>query len=163
MDKKISTALYQYTKKHNCFRKYVLLFMKCTPILIAFFYLSGFFYLCLNKKSFLFSYIALPTITFLFVTVIRTHINRPRPFDELPIHPFSSHGSGQSFPSRHTASAVIISLAIYNLNPILGTILFLISVLVGIGRIFLGLHYATDIVGAIFICLLIHGIGSIIL
>jgi len=55
-----------------------------------------------------------------------------------------------SFPSGHAISFFAFSMVIYYFNPLLGKIFFLISALMGIARVYGGVHWPMDvIVGAI--------------
>ncbi|MEN2767005.1 phosphatase PAP2 family protein [Ornithinibacillus xuwenensis] len=51
-----------------------------------------------------------------------------------------------SFPSGHTTAIFSIITPFILLNPVLASILFPIGFLVGISRIYLGLHYPSDII-----------------
>ncbi len=87
----------------------------------------------------------------LLVTVIKNLIRRQRPFimDHL-IHKLSV-GGGYSFPSGHTADAVVtavsVTLVIYARKWLLAP-LWLWACLVAYSRMLLGVHYPTDLAGA---------------
>ena len=92
-----------------------------------------------------------PLIAFLSVTIIRKLINRKRPYEYMNIKPLVSHKRGQSFPSRHTLSAMIIALVTYSINQVLGIIMIILASLIGICRILAGVHHISDvIVGAMY-------------
>ncbi|MGM0499917.1 MAG: phosphatase PAP2 family protein [Bacillota bacterium] len=90
----------------------------------------------------------------LFVHVLKRLINRKRPYKRLAdveylIEPFESY----SFPSGHTtasfAAAVTLSFTLSQLS-----ILFIFTALtVGVSRIYLGVHYPSDILIGIIIAL----------
>lgn len=85
------------------------------------------------------------------VHIIKKCYPRKRPYlivkeSKYPINPLKDH----SFPSGHTTAIFSIILPFICLMPGLASILLPIGVCVGISRIFLGLHYPSDvIVGAI--------------
>ncbi|MDQ3018655.1 MAG: phosphatase PAP2 family protein, partial [bacterium] len=54
-----------------------------------------------------------------------------------------------SFPSRHTTAFASVSAVVLLFNPIVGLALYAVTVMTGIGRIILGYHYPTDIVGGL--------------
>ncbi|MDF1497206.1 MAG: phosphatase PAP2 family protein [Patescibacteria group bacterium] len=59
-----------------------------------------------------------------------------------------------SFPSTHTTSAIALTAALYFVNKTAGRIGLLITLGVIIGRIAVGVHYPTDILGGIALGLL---------
>lgn len=76
---------------------------------------------------------------------------RSRPFVSLHtgrlVNPFSE----KSFPSDHAAVAFAIALAVFLYDKKLGIVLMFLSVLVGLGRIYAGVHYPLDVVGGILV------------
>lgn len=92
--------------------------------------------------------LTIPAVTFLAVTVMRILINRPRPYERYSFSPvFPKDTKGKSFPSRHTASAFIISYAFLYINPVLGVISMVISAFLSLLRPIVGVHYVSDILG----------------
>ena len=55
--------------------------------------------------------------------------------------------SGYSFPSGHAAFYFALSMGVYLYNKKLGAAFFVVSVLMGIARIFAGVHWPADILG----------------
>lgn len=77
---------------------------------------------------------------------------RPRPFvlneatkliDKSPLE--------KSFPSDHTAIAFALAFSLYFYNKKLGGVLLFLAFLVGLGRIYVGVHYPSDILGGILV------------
>ncbi|WP_010632577.1 phosphatase PAP2 family protein [Sporolactobacillus vineae] len=90
------------------------------------------------------------TISHLFVQVLKRLFPRQRPYLTLtgtnyPENPIADH----SFPSGHSTAvfSVIIPLILY--KPSLAIILLPIGLSVAISRIFLGLHYPSDVLAGI--------------
>jgi undecaprenyl-diphosphatase len=59
-----------------------------------------------------------------------------------------------SFPSGHTSAAFLVATVIAYFTPVLAIPMFIFAFLVGMARIYLGVHYPSDILGGI-----IFGIG----
>ena len=83
---------------------------------------------------------------------MRLLINRTRPYEKYNYTPvFPKDTKGKSFPSRHAASAFILSYAFLYINPILGIISLSISLVLASLRPLCGVHYISDVVAGILI------------
>ncbi len=82
----------------------------------------------------------------IITTAIRFFYHHPRPFDVLTVKQLISE-SDYSFPSGHAAFYFALSTGVYFYNKKLGAIFFAVSVLMGIARIFAGVHWPADILG----------------
>ncbi len=119
---------------------------KGLPYVIFASYGSLLLYLIITQSTDIFKIILVPLGVFLFVTVIRKIFNRKRPYEKFGISSvFSKVKKGESMPSRHTASAFIISMAFLYLSPILGIIFLSISFLIMLSRVFTGVHFISDV------------------
>jgi len=78
-------------------------------------------------------------------------IHRTRPYIKLEnIRIVGSRESGRSFPSGHTCQAFFLAtllLQYYHVNLYLWLLLYAIAGLVGITRIYVGMHYPRDVLG----------------
>jgi len=91
----------------------------------------------------------------IIVEIIRWLYYRPRPFVVGQVNQLIDHSASGSFPSGHAAFffalATVIFLSYKKVYPALkfwygaGLLFFLASFLIGLARIFVGLHYPSDI------------------
>jgi undecaprenyl-diphosphatase len=74
-------------------------------------------------------------------------IDRPRPFvaHAATIHPFLVHAADPSFPSEHATAAFAIATAVALRLRLPGAVLLALAALLAAGRVFLGLHYPSDV------------------
>ncbi len=132
-------------------KRALVLIGKWLPILEILLYLGTSVALTVHRSQKLRLFLAVPAFCLVAVTVIRARINRTRPYDALgyaPLLPKES-GKGESFPSRHTASAWVIAMAYWYLSPVYGGLMLAAAVLVGVTRVLTGVHYLSDVlVGA---------------
>jgi undecaprenyl-diphosphatase len=74
-------------------------------------------------------------------------VDRPRPFvaHAATIRPFLAHAPDPSFPSDHATAAFAIAMAVALRQRGWGLVLLALAALVAAGRVFLGLHYPSDV------------------
>ena len=71
---------------------------------------------------------------------------RPRPFSVLNIQPLiDANGINASMPSGHAAFYFALAMAVFFLNKKMGLYFGAAAILMGIARIFAGVHWPTDI------------------
>lgn len=136
--------------------KFCVFIAKITPYLTALLYAITLLILFINHSSKLVITILKPLSSFLIVTIIRKLYNRPRPVVVFNIEPLVDHKTDESFPSRHTVSAFAIAFALLNISLPLGIISLIIACLVGLSRIFCGVHFVSDVFCGFLIALIIH-------
>lgn len=107
--------------------------------------------------------IAVPLFMFATLSAARRLLDRPRPYERFDITPiFPKNKKGQSFPSRHTASAAVIAMAFLYVSVPLGAAYTVIALLIAASRAAGGVHFPRD-VAAGFIYAVICGAALFIL
>lgn len=78
-------------------------------------------------------------------------IARPRPFHvSEAIVPLIAHPSSFSFPSGHTSGSLTAAFALYKTMPKkVGIPAVILASLIGLSRIYVGVHYPTDVLGGL--------------
>ena len=116
-----------------------LLVFLCYPVMLTLKGLQGF------DKSF-WLLLCVPAGVLVLVTVLRKLFKRQRPYEIFSTPPlFEREGKGDSFPSRHTASAFIIAMGGFLLSIWLGTVLLITAAMIGAARVLAGVHYISDV------------------
>lgn len=79
--------------------------------------------------------------------VLKPAIHRARPFESTPdVVVIGRHSDTASFPSGHTATAVAGAFVFTRVFPAGAAIWWLLAAAIGYSRIYLGVHYPTDVV-----------------
>lgn len=86
--------------------------------------------------------------------LIRFIWHRSRPFVDHQVNQLLEHSASGSFPSGHIVFLFALATAVYFFNKKLGIAFLIISFLVGMARVFVGIHYPLDILGGIVIGIL---------
>jgi membrane-associated phospholipid phosphatase len=88
------------------------------------------------------------------VEIVKFMVNRSRPFIRLTqARVLGLRAIGRSFPSGHTSQAFFMATLIiqhYHINILAASVLYILAVMVGITRMYVGAHYPRDVLaGAI--------------
>ncbi|MCH8741804.1 phosphatase PAP2 family protein [Patescibacteria group bacterium] len=84
------------------------------------------------------------------VEIIRYFLPRARPFVENSINVLINHSQESAFPSGHASFFFAIATIVYFYNKKAGIFFFLASFLIGLARVFSGIHWPSDIlIGAL--------------
>ncbi|HCT64891.1 MAG TPA: phosphatase PAP2 family protein [Lachnospiraceae bacterium] len=138
--------LITFINKKNSLKKTILFLDTYSPKLVTWIFYFTLAYLAM-KRDIRILYVGLiPLITFLVVTVTRNLLNLKRPFEELAFKPLLPHSVGRACPSRHAASSVIITFAVYYICPSLGIFTGILSIIICFTRVLTGVHYPRDVI-----------------
>jgi undecaprenyl-diphosphatase len=80
--------------------------------------------------------------------LIKLFFFRPRPFMKRRVGILIPSKMDSSFPSKHTLLVFAVSTTVFLYRRVLGSIMWGISLLTGLSRIWVGHHYPTDIIGS---------------
>jgi len=87
----------------------------------------------------------------IFTELFRFFWHRQRPFSFLGFQPLSLPWSSWSFPSGHVVGFFALAFAIFFISKYWGIFFIVSACLMGLARIFIGVHWPTDILGGIVI------------
>lgn len=97
--------------------------------------------------------------TFIFVKIGAALFYDPRPFVTNDLRPLYPHGADNGFPSDHTALTAFIALTMFSSSKRLGSILLILSILIGASRVIGHIHSPIDIVGSLVFALSGYGVA----
>lgn len=99
------------------------------------------------------------TLSQIMVHSLKRILSRERPYKIIEqLNTFGINLKDYSFPSGHTTASFSIATTIALNMPRLSIIVFTIAIIVGISRIYLGVHYPTDVAAGILL-----GVGTALL
>lgn len=121
----------------------------CVLVLAAAYLVSLFLLACTVNPAF-WKAAAVPLAAFAGVTALRRALNLPRPYEQWPNGPLlPATAEGRSCPSRHVASAAIIAMELFWLQPVAGAVAWVLCAVVAFTRIVGGVHYPRDVAAAL--------------
>ena len=143
-------AVNSYANKYYFLDVVVMFFAEIMPYVFMLPLVFLWFSLCVKKKKL--SIIALVTVllAMLINHTIAIFYFHPRPFMQDLGTQLIYHTADSSFPSDHTTFTFAIAFAFLFSRQVkkLGSVLLLLSVVGGLARVFVGVHFPLDIVGA---------------
>ncbi len=103
-----------------------------------------------SRDAGLFQAVLVPAAGLFAVTVFRSLVNRPRPYETFQAEPVIQHTKGKSFPSRHVFSAAMIAGVLFAQGLRCCGIICLVSALgLAVIRVVSGVHYISDVAFAL--------------
>lgn len=137
--------------------------LRAPTLLCAVAYIAALLYLMFLHDARLIRALLVPAACFAACTALRPLIGRARPYDRFHAEPVGRYrpGKGKSMPSRHTASAAAIALAVCYTwpSPGVGAVMAALCAAVAALRVLAGQHYTSDVLAAIALSLLLSAIG----
>jgi undecaprenyl-diphosphatase len=86
----------------------------------------------------------------------------PRPFVSGHFTPLIPHEPDNGFPSDHTLLSSASAMTVFLRDRRIGTVLWLLAVVVGAGRIASGLHSPTDVIGSFTLAIVAGAIATLV-
>lgn len=93
--------------------------------------------------------VALIIFSVLGLLILKPIIARPRPFIAQGVDILIKEPMGFSFPSGHTGSSFAAASVIYFYNKKIGLLALILATLIAFSRMYLFVHYPSDIVGGL--------------
>lgn len=160
MNIELFRAINNLAHKSLILDKTMIIFSQYVPILFAVI-LCGLYILGLKTKNMKLRYTASSTILLLILNFLISYIIGaihyfPRPFVNNTVNLLLPHKANSSFPSSHAIGVMTIALGINNKIKPCGILLILLSIIVGISRVYVGHHYPSDVIGGFAIAFIIN-------
>jgi len=108
-----------------------------------------------NFKITAYFFITAVVSRFIFGEIIKRVVARPRPFELHQVTQLIPEDLHMSFPSGHMSFFFAFSTAVYLYNKKAGIICYIVRVLMGLARIYTGVHYPLDILGGMVLGVLV--------
>ena len=102
-----------------------------------------------KQRQFLLAVILAGILALVLAAIAGALFYSPRPFVSQNIKPLFPHGPDNGFPSQHTVLAMTLTAVIYFYRRQLAAIAFLLTLLVGAGRVWAHVHSWIDILGGL--------------
>lgn len=126
------------------------------PAIIYIIYPLTLLVLAWKRNILFFQVLLVPLAGYLAVTSLRRWCGAPRPYEVFGLPPLiPKNTKGNSFPSRHCASAAVIAVSLWPISMLLGLGCSIIAFLIAVCRVLAGVHFPRDVIAGL-------GLGSLI-
>lgn len=126
------------------FSKYVLLIFMAATALI---YIYGALKSKEDMRTVAMDIVVITVINLFISFVIGKFYFVPRPFATGKVNLLIPHTADASFPSDHATGTMSVALGINKYKRAYGIIFIILSIVVGISRVYVGHHYPSDVIG----------------
>lgn len=103
-----------------------------------------------KKELLVFAFITLPII-FIISRICAALYFNPRPFVNNQFLALIPHEANNGFPSDHTLLSSAVAAIIWHFNKKIGSLLMVLALIVGLARVYVGVHHYVDIFTSILI------------
>ncbi len=117
------------------------------PVIVAF----GYLFITNRKRDYLTYAVIVLIVSYAFGFVAGQLYSNPLPFVVENVAPLIAHEANNGFPSDHVLLAGALAGIVTAFNLPLGIFLWLIAVLIGIGRVLALVHHPVDIIASLLI------------
>lgn len=97
-----------------------------------------------KKELLVFAFITLPII-FIVSRICAALYFNPRPFVNNQFLALIPHEANNGFPSDHTLLSSAVAMIIWHFNKKIGLLLIFLALIVGLARVYVGVHHYLDI------------------
>lgn len=99
-----------------------------------------------DKKAFILAIITLP-IAILLIKIVHIFFVEQRPFITYNLIPLTDNFTDLSFPSRHATIIAVLAFSYMYFKSKWSVLLLTSTTLIGLSRIYIGVHYPLDVLG----------------
>ncbi len=107
-----------------------------------------------RTRLLLFSIAALPAI-YIVAKIVALVFYDPRPFVVGHFEPLVAHAPDNGFPSDHALLGGALASVLYPFNKYTSMVLWVLTLMVGVSRVYVGVHHIVDIAGSVVIAIIV--------
>lgn len=152
MNMELFRLINNLANKNIVLDKVMIFFSKDVPYIfmavIAIVFVLGITKKNVEYRKVAFSIFVITVINLILSFIIGSIYYEDRPFIHNKVNLLFPHSADASFPSDHATGTMSIALGFAKYNKLLSITLTLISIIVGISRVYVGHHYPMDVIGA---------------
>lgn len=140
-------AMAEAVKETPLIRSYIVWFNRIVTMTVFLLYPALLILLYINKADGLLPAVLIPGISLAALTIYRSLLNRPRPYEVFDMEPvLDRKGTGHSFPSRHIFSIFIIAVTVFYFYHLVGVLIGIVGAALAVNRVIGGVHFVRDVV-----------------
>lgn len=163
LDTLLFLKIYNAVQKNKTLEKVAVIGTKMSYYIFFIIYILGISYVLFANIGFAPRFLIVPFLGVSINTLLRKIFKRKRPVQALNIKTSIEKDKANSFPSNHSAAAMVIVMAFMALNLPLGVCLVPLALLTGLSRVASGVHFPFDVLAGLTVGFLIGYVGFFIL